>query len=327
MPGHLAGQRRSTVNLNPDIAAYLQLVNAARANGKVAAMHEMSPEQAREAFDQSSLMMSLGGDDSVEVESLTLIARDGAALAARLYRPTPRQAGMCSAALVYFHGGGYVVGSLDSHDALCRDLALDCGLPVLSVAYRLAPQWRFPTASHDAEDAWAAVLARAEALGLDRQRLVVAGDSVGASLAAQVGTPGGWPRLRVLIYPVTDATSQTASLQRFATGHLLETATLEWFYQQYAPVSGERGDPRLSPLLGAVANPQVPVCLVLADCDPLYDQGLAYAAHLRESGVVVQLQVYEGMVHDFMRMDAIADEAAEARAAIAEAVCEVLGEG
>ncbi|QXH44124.1 alpha/beta hydrolase [Pseudomonas xanthosomatis] len=315
------------MNLNPDIAAYLQLVNAARASGKVAAMHEMSPEQARAAFDQSSVMMSLGGDDSVEVQDLELPTRDGVALAARLYRPAPARPGKLDAAVVYLHGGGYVVGSLDSHDALCRDLALDCGLPVLSVDYRLAPQWQFPTASEDAEDAWAAVVAQAQALGLDAQRLVAAGDSVGGSLAAQVGTPQALPRLRVLIYPVTDATSQSASLQRFASGHLLETATLQWFYQQYAPQAADRSDPRLSPLLGAVANPQVPVCLVLADCDPLYDQGLAYARHLQAAGVTVQLQVYAGMVHDFLRMDAIADEAGEARQAIAEAIRVAVGEG
>lgn len=313
------------MNLNPDIAAYLQLVNAARHSGKVQAMHQMSPQQARDAFDQSSALMSLGGDEDVQVEHLSFTARDGHTLQARLYSPGTRIAGTRSPAVVYFHGGGYVVGSLDSHDALCRDLALDCDLPVLAVDYRLAPQWRFPTASHDAEDAWAGVIEQADALGFDPQRLVVAGDSVGGSLAAQVGTTDVLPRLRVLIYPVTDATSQTPSLQRFATGHLLETATLEWFYQHYAPDLAQRLDPRLSPLLGPVATPDVPVQLVLADCDPLFDQGLAYFQHLTQAGVAVQLQVCEGMVHDFLRMDAIVDEAGDVRVAIAEAVRRAVG--
>ncbi len=313
------------MSLNPDIAAYLQLVNAARESGKVEAMHQMTPQQAREAFDQSSALMSLGGDEQVQVEPLSFVARDGYTLQARLYSPGVPVAGARSAALVYFHGGGYVVGSLDSHDALCRDLALDCDLPVLAVEYRLAPQWRFPTASQDADDAWAAIVDRAEALGLDRERLVVAGDSVGGSLAAHVGSAEQLPCLRVLIYPVTDATSQTPSLQRFATGHLLETATLEWFYQHYAPDLTQRLDPRISPLLGSVATPSVPVQLILADCDPLFDQGLAYFRHLSEAGVAVKLQVCEGMVHDFLRMDAIVDEAGDVRLAIAEEVRRAVG--
>lgn len=310
------------MSLNPDIAAFLELVGNGRASGKRVAMHELSPEQAREQFDQSSLLMDAGGEDLVVVDELQLSARDGARLNARIYSNHALQAGAGRPAVLYFHGGGYVVGSLDSHDSLCRALASMADCVVVSVAYRRAPEFRFPTAANDAQDAWDWLVSSAGDLGIDASRLAIAGDSVGGSLAtvlaAQLVNAPVRPCLQVLIYPVTDASRSTPSIERFGEGHLLEKDSLNWFYNHYQRSANDRLDPRFSPLLGEVAPNVAPVLLVLAECDPLHDEGVAYARHLQAAGVDVELKIYEGMTHDFMRMGAIIDEAEQAQQHIAE---------
>ncbi|WP_085631402.1 alpha/beta hydrolase [Pseudomonas sp. R16(2017)] len=317
------------MSLNPDIAAFLQLVGNGRASGKRVGMHELSPEQAREQFDQSSLLMDAGGEDLAVVDELRLPVRDGALLDARIYSDRPLQPGAKRPALLYFHGGGYVVGSLDSHDSLCRALASMAGCVVLSVAYRLAPAFRFPTAADDARDAWDWLVGSAQDLGIDTARLAIAGDSVGGSLAtvlaAQLTQAPVRPLLQVLIYPVTDASRSTPTIERYAEGYLLEKASLEWFYSHYQRSAEDRLDPRFSPLLGEPSAQVAPVLLVLAECDPLHDEGVAYARHLQAAGVAVELKVYEGMTHDFMRMGAIVDEAEEAQQHIAERLRAVFG--
>ncbi|MFO2465906.1 alpha/beta hydrolase [Pseudomonas sp. 15FMM2] len=309
--------------LNPDIAAYLKLVNQARAEGKTVSMHASTPEEARIAFDQSSQQMSFASDEVEHVEELTLPVRDGSELPARLYSRRSPSPDTPQPALLYFHGGGYVVGSLDSHDALCRALAELAECVVVSVAYRLAPQWRFPTAVEDAEDAWHWLRKQAAGLGIDGSRLAIGGDSVGGSLATVVANgceAPEQPRVQVLIYPVTDASASTASTVRYASGHLLEAQTLQWFYQHYQRSTEDRLDPRFSPLLATI-NPQAaPALLVLAECDPLHDEGQAYAARLREAGVAVDVEVFAGMIHDFLRMDALVDEAQDAQQMIAQAL-------
>ncbi|MFJ4195201.1 alpha/beta hydrolase [Pseudomonas sp. NPDC089534] len=317
------------MSLNPDIAAFLQLVGNGRASGKRVGMHELTPEQAREQFDQSSLLMDAGGEDLAVVDELRLPVRDGTLLDARIYSDKPLQPGAKRPALLYFHGGGYVVGSLDSHDSLCRALASMADCVVLSVAYRLAPAFRFPTAADDARDAWDWLVGSAQDLGIDTARLAIAGDSVGGSLAtvlaAQLTQAPVRPLLQVLIYPVTDASRSTPTIERYAEGYLLEKASLEWFYSHYQRSAEDRLDPRFSPLLGEPSAQVAPVLLVLAECDPLHDEGVAYARHLQAAGVAVELKVYEGMTHDFMRMGAIVDEAEEAQQHIAERLRAVFG--
>lgn len=310
------------MSLNPDIAAFLELVGNGRASGKRLPMHALTPAQAREQFDQSSLLMDAGGEPLAVVEDLQLVARDGARLAARLYSDHPLEAQAGRPALLYFHGGGYVVGSLDSHDSLCRALSAMADCVVLSVAYRLAPEFRFPTAADDAVDAWNWLVSNAERLGIDAKRLAVGGDSVGGSLATVLATQVTelLPLLQVLIYPVTDASRPTASLQRYGSGYLLEKDTLSWFYEHYAGEPSDRLDPRFSPLLAQIAPNVAPVLLAVAECDPLHDEGVAYAAHLKEAGVAVDMKLYAGMTHDFMRMGAIVDEAEEALEWIADSL-------
>lgn len=318
------------MSLNPDIAAFLELVGAGRNSGKRTAMHHLTPQQAREQFDQSSQLMMADYEELPRVETLSIPVRDGSRLEARLYSADPVDPQALGAALLYFHGGGYVVGSLDSHDALCRSLAAKAECTVISVGYRLAPEWVFPTAVHDAQDAWQWLVAQAGSLGIDPSRLAVAGDSVGASLATVLSNQLAadpaqlQPRLQVLIYPVTDASRPTASLERYGTGHLLEKDTLSWFYQHYGREHSDRLDPRFSPLLAQVPGNVAPVLLAVAECDPLHDEGLAYAAHLQQAGVAVDLKVYAGMTHDFMRMGAIIDEAEAAQDWIAQALRKAL---
>ncbi|MDY0831250.1 MULTISPECIES: alpha/beta hydrolase [unclassified Pseudomonas] len=317
--------------LNPDLAAYLQLVESGRRSGKALPMHQLQPEEARRQFDQSSALMDPGADEPAFIESRTFTARDGHRVEARLYRPPELDASQLSGAVLYLHGGGYVVGSLDSHDALCWNLAQECGLPVLSVGYRLAPQWRFPTAFNDAQDAWQWLALNARELGIDAERMAVVGDSVGGSLATVLASSLAGqeelprPCLQVLIYPVTDASRISASVERYGVGHLLEKDTLEWFYQQYQNDPADRLDPRFSPLLGEVSAHVAPALLIVAECDPLHDEAVAYARHLEAGGVQVQLEVFEGMSHDFLRMGSIVDEADVARERIVLALAERLG--
>lgn len=317
------------MSLNPDIAAFLELVGNGRASGKRLPMHALTPAQAREQFDQSSLLMDAGGEPLAVVEDLQLVARDGARLAARLYSDHPLEAQAGRPALLYFHGGGYVVGSLDSHDSLCRALAAMADCVVLSVAYRLAPEFRFPTAADDAVDAWNWLVSNAERLGIDARRLAVGGDSVGGSLATVLATQVTelLPLLQVLIYPVTDASQVRPSIERYGAGHLLEKDSLAWFYEHYQCDPRDRLDPRFSPLLAPLTRSVPPALLILAECDPLHDEGVAYAHHLQAAGVAVELQVYPGMTHDFLRMGALIDEAEQAQQHIAERLKRVFAQG
>lgn len=318
------------MSLHPDLSAFLELAEFGRLTGKSQPLHALPLAKARADFEATSQILDPNPPGELQVSALQLPTRDGSEIAARLYRRSA-SAGKALPVMLYFHGGGYVVGSLDSHDSLCRALAAMADCVVLSVAYRLAPEFRFPTAADDARDAWDWLVASAVDLGVDASRLAVAGDSVGGSLAtvlaAQLAGAVVRPRLQVLIYPVTDASRDTPSIERFAEGYLLEKASLEWFYSHYQRDLADRLDPRFSPLLGEVSADVAPVLLVLAECDPLHDEGVAYARHLQAAGVAVELKVYAGMTHDFLRMGAIVDEAEEAQLFIAGRLAQAFARG
>lgn len=299
--------------LHPDLEAFLDLVNAANADGP--ALHELTAEQARAAYDRSTRALDLPGPD-LPCEVLTLPARDGHALPARLYRgdTAPR-----APALLFFHGGGYVLGGLDSHDSLCRDLARRAACAVLAVDYRRAPEHRFPTAFHDAEDAAAWLRAHAVALGLDPARIAVGGDSVGGTLATALTLAAreaslAQPVLQLLLYPCTSAHQDTPSHRRLATGHLLEQRNLQWMFGQYLRGDADRLDWRFAPLQATSLQGLAPAHLALAEFDPLLDEGLAYARALEAAGVRTRVQVYAGMVHDFARLGNVVEDAATLRA-------------
>lgn len=308
----------------PELQAFLELAEFGRLTGKSRAMHEQTPQQARVDFEAASGFLDVPLD-SVSCQDFTLAARDGHSLAARLYR-TGQAADGLQPVMLYFHGGGYVVGSLDSHDALCRRLAAQGGFALLTVDYRLAPEWRFPTPVQDACDAANWLVREGASLGLDAARTVLAGDSVGATLATvlaliAVREPEALslrPKAQVLVYPVTDATTHRASHRDFAEGYLLETPTLDWFYAHYARTPEDLADWRCSPLLADDLSGIAPALVYLAGHDPLYDEGRAYAERLRAAGNDLTQLEQPGMTHDFLRMAGLLSEVEAIHAEVAQ---------
>ena len=216
--------------------------------------------------------------------------------------------------IVYFHGGGWTIGDLDTCDSVCRFLALNTPAAVLSVGYRLAPEHPFPAAVEDALAAyrWAAVdNAR---LGADPARIALAGDSAGGNLAASVsllardeGIPS--PAMQALIYPVTDAVGGQRSRDEFAKGFLLTRADMDWFERHYLPLETDRSDPRVSVLRAGDLSGLPPAYVATAGFDPLRDEGEAYATRMREAGVPVALRRHPGLIHGFANMTAISHTA------------------
>nr|ACD89056.1 lipase [Pseudomonas syringae] len=300
--------------LLPDLEDFLSLAEMGRMTGKSLPMHALTPAQARSEFEQSASVFDMPVPQ-VDSYDLRIPARDGFSLRARLYRRPGLEVGPLPV-VVYFHGGGYVIGSLDSHDALCRRLAALGNFALLAVDYRLAPEWVFPTAVHDACDAVNWLLQDGANHGLDASRVAFAGDSAGGTLSAvlsilAVREPQEVrivPRAQVLLYPVTDGSCKRDSHVRYAEGYLLETATMDWFYGHYTRAEGELRDWRISPLLAADVSGLAPALVYLAGYDPLYDEGLAYARTLEQAGNDVLLLEEPGMTHDFMRMSGLLEE-------------------
>ena len=234
---------------------------------------------------------------------------------------------------MYLHGGGFTVGSIATHDALCRKLAHDAGCAVVSVDYRLAPEHRFPVAVNDAFDALQWLVQEAPLLGIDAARLAIGGDSAGGTLAtvcAVLARDAGIPlRLQLLIYPGTSARQDSASHARFAEGYLLSGETIQWFFAQYLRDDHDRDDWRFAPLDAAGGQPDfagvAPAWITAADHDPLYDEDIAYAAKLEAAGVRVTLARYEGMIHEFFKMGGFVPEVARAHADAVAALREELG--
>lgn len=241
-------------------------------------------------------------------------------LRVRVYRP--RSSGLLPA-IVWFHGGGWVVGDLDSHDPFCRALANRTPCVVVSVDYRLAPEAQFPAAL---EDAWIATewaVEEALRLGIDVTKIAIGGDSAGGNLAAAVALHarrGALPvALQVLVYPVCDHSFETRSYRELGSGLNLTQAKMEWFWQQYlGPADGTHQD--ASPLRADDHSDLAPALILLAEHDPLVSEGEAYVQRLREAGVPVTSRVFDGMIHGFIRMPALVDEADVALDEIATAL-------
>jgi acetyl esterase len=219
--------------------------------------------------------------------------------------------------LVYFHGGGFTIGSVNTHDTLCRNLCLNTPCAVVSVDYRLAPEHKFPTAAHDAWDAMKWVHHHADTLGIDATRIAVGGDSAGGTLAAVCAI---WARdenlplcLQLLLYPGTTGHQDTASHQTFAKGYVLEDTHITYFFNHYLNTPEDRHDWRFAPLYAQDTDDVAPAWIGLAECDALVDEGIAYADKLRLSGVPVDLEIYRGVVHEFIKMGRAIPEALHAQ--------------
>jgi len=220
----------------------------------------------------------------------------------RIYRP--RAASGVLPIIVNFHGGGWVIGDLDTGDAPCIEMCLRVNAAVVSVDYRLAPEHRFPAAVDDAYAATLWATENAASFGGDRGRIAVAGDSAGGNLATVVAILGRDRRslalrFQLLAYPVTDARFDTSSYLENADGYLLTRETMQWFWDQYAPSMADRQNPFASPLLTKDLRGLPPAFVMTAEFDPLRDEGEAYARRLREAGVSVELYRGAGMIHGF----------------------------
>lgn len=299
------------MSLHPELNAFLDLAQESQAEGP-GPFHLATPAQAREAFERTTGQLRWGAPAQVSCASIPLVARDGVTLELRLYRPAMSVAQPLPV-LVYFHGGGYVVGSLESHDGVCREFCARTPCAVLSVGYRLAPEHQFPTPLNDGADALAWLAHNAAIQGLDARRVAFGGDSVGATLATVLALQAVLeptvltikPCWQLLCYPVTDASTRSPSIELFGEGYLLESETLEWFYRHYAREASDRLDWRFSPLLAAGYQGMAPALIALAGHDPLLDEGRAYARRLQDEGVKVELIEYEGLIHDFLRLQSV----------------------
>lgn len=247
----------------------------------------------------------------------------------RVYTPLNARAPLLPG-MVFFHGGGFVIGDLETHDGLCRTLANESGCRIVSVDYRLAPEHPFPAAVEDCFAATEFVAAAAAELGIDAARIAVGGDSAGGNLAAVsalLAREKKGPKLgfQLLIYPVTQLGGpDTPSMRENAKGYFLEKSSMEWFTRLYCPDLSHRTDPRLSPLLARDVSGLPPAYVITAGFDPLRDEGKAYADKLDAAGVPVTYVNYPGMIHGFFSLRGVIPKAREAIAAAAAALRAVL---
>jgi acetyl esterase len=272
---------------------------------------QLDAAQYRQYSD--NLLPAIPGDLMIEVRNLR-VAGAASDLDARLYRPLEEDV---LPLLVFFHGGGFVMGNLDTHDNLCRSLASQTAAVVVSVAYRLAPENHFPAAPLDCYAATCWLVEHAAELGVDGCRLALAGDSAGGNLALAVSRLAAQrqgPKIsyQCLFYPVTDARCDSQSYEDFAEGYFLTGAMMYWFWQQYLQDTGQGDDPLASPLRDETLADLPPTTLITAEFDPLRDEGEAFARRLQQAGVSVRVQRCEGMVHGFISMAPFVERAAHA---------------
>jgi acetyl esterase len=313
-----------TQTLAPPLTARMAGVVDRMARAHQAPYYTLTPAEAKAAYEKGAGVLEVPKPRLARIEDFAMPARDGHALPARLYAPSQARLPV----LLFFHGGGFTVGSIATHDTLCRVLSEKSGCAVVSVDYRLAPEHKFPTASNDAWDALQFLGKSAAELGLDGSRLALGGDSAGGTLAAVcaiLARDAGLPiALQMLFYPGTTAHQDTASHHRFANGPLLGEALITWFFAQYVNTPAERNDWRFAPLNADDVDGVAPAWIGLAECDPVVDEGIAYADKLRAAGVPVELEIYRGVIHEFVKMGRAIPEALQAQADAARALKEAL---
>ena len=300
--------------LDPQIAAVLEQIRLA-GNPEY---WQMTPAQAREWHNRKAGILDIK-PAPVHAVADRKVPGPEADIPVRIY--TPRASEKPLPLLVWLHGGGHVVGCLDSYDALCRRLALSADCIVVSVEYRLAPEHKFPAGVVDSFAALQWVAAHAAELGGDPSRVVIGGDSAGANLAAVcaiLARDAGTPTLRfqLLVYPRTAAAEDFPSHHAFAEGYMLTRKTILWFHEHYRARDSDREDFRYAPLICPDLSRLPPALVIVGEFDPLRDDGIAYAKRLRDEGNDVVLSDYPGMVHPFFSMGGAVDAG---RAAMEEA--------
>ncbi|GAB04743.1 putative esterase [Gordonia amarae NBRC 15530] len=278
--------------------------------------------QSRHRMEESSAMIAETFPPMAVVEDF----RINDDVSATRYRAGEQSSGI----VLYFHGGGFVLGSRASHDGVARRLAIGTGADVVSVEYRLAPEHPFPAAADDALAAWRFVVDAAPRWGVSADKIVVGGDSAGGNLAAvlalDVRGEAVQPALQLLIYPVTNSSesADTASRREFADGYYLTAERINWFTENYVPDPADRSGHRVSPLLADDLSGLPPAYVLIAGFDPLRDEGIAYADRLRAAGVPVTLDRASGLIHGFVNMTALSAQARTAFDRLSAAVRAVL---
>jgi acetyl esterase len=308
------------MTLDPQVEYVLQLVE----QSPYPELHTVSAAEAREIFEITAPALNLRPEDVFRTEDRWIDGVEGD-IPIRIYTPHEPAPGELLPVLVFYHGGGFVIGSLDSYDNLCRALANRADCIVVSVDYRLAPEHRFPAAVDDGLEAYQWVSDHAGELDGDPRRVAIAGDSAGGNIAAvtAIGIRDEGdiaPLLQVLIYPVAGGAPETASHYEFAEGLLLTRANILWFYDQYLEQPEDAADPRFAPLLASDLSGLPPALVIVAGHDPLRDEGIAYAEGLKQAGVGVELSNYAGMVHGFVSLANAVDQGKNAIHQVAEAL-------
>jgi acetyl esterase len=276
------------------------------------AFDTLTPEQARRQMEMTRAAAPPG--EPVHSVEDRAIPGPGGEIPVRIYRP---EGNGPLPALVYFHGGGWVIGNIETHDGSCRALTNGAQCVVISVDYRLAPESKFPAAADDSYAATKWVAEHAAELNIDPARIAVGGDSAGGNLAAVVALMAkeqGGPALayQVLVYPVTDYNLETASYRENAEGYLLSKNSMIWFWDHYLATPADGKNPHASPMQAADLAGLPPALVITAEFDPLRDEGAAYAERLKQAGVPVVYTLYPGMIHGFFGMSAVLDKAKQA---------------
>ncbi|MFM9376935.1 alpha/beta hydrolase [Gordonia sp. VNK21] len=306
------------------LAAEMLPVTVATARVPGMALHDGPPPVARKRMDVTAAAMAQTFPPFAVEEDLTIDVAGGTIGATR-YRA---QDGPSRGLVVFYHGGGFVLGSRASHDSAVRALAVASGADVLSVDYRLAPEFPFPTPVDDALAAWRFAVDKASGWGLDRHRIAVAGDSAGGNLSAVVSQlvrgEDVTPCLQLLIYPVTDLGGESASRAEFAEGFFLTQEGMDYFTDHYIEDRASLTDPRVSPMLTEDLSGLPPAYVVVAGFDPLRDEGIAYAEKLRAAGVPVTLRRAGNLIHGFINMTLISPSAREEVARMGAAIVEAM---
>jgi acetyl esterase len=267
----------------------------------LAPLETLTPQEARARFEALAEARRQLAPEVVDQLRDLKIPGPAGEIPVRIYSP---QGPSPLPALIYFHGGGWVLGDLESHDHVCRALANSASCVVISVDYRLAPENKFPAAVYDSYAATEWIANHAAELGVDRARIAVGGDSAGGNLAAVISLVArdkGGPNItfQLLIYPATDMRMSMPSIDENADGPLLTKAAMHWFVNHYLSHEGDRTDPLASPLLASNLKGLPPAFIITAECDPLRDEGEAYGLRLEQAGVPVAVQRYAGMPHGF----------------------------
>lgn len=293
--------------LDPQVQIYLEQMAAL--DGPP--LHTLEPEMIRQMITmQTNAALATGEPETVASVENRVIPGPQGDIPVRIY--TPQGEGPFPA-LVFFHGGGWVICNLDTHDTLCRSLTNEAGCVVVSVDYRLAPEHKFPAAPHDCYAATQWVASHGAELHIDTTRIAVGGDSAGGNLAAvvaQMARDQGGPALvfQLLIYPATNFTAENQSKEENGTGYMLTRQDMNWFSNHYLNNENDYVNPLASPALATHLNGLPPALIVTAEYDPLRDEGEAYGQQLIKAGVPATISRYNGMIHGFMSMGPIFDQ-------------------